>query len=558
MAPKDLAVDGGGVDGVDGWRDEFVRLTTGIDEAPVEDRTFRRAALAAGCAVIVLFALVSTHAGGDTFTSLATNLSQLIAPALAAMTCWRAARNAQAKSVARGWYLVSLAAVSWLAGQLFWTGYENVLGLEVPSPSLADAYFLLAVPFAIAGLYAFPDHHGSTRTRVRNVIDGVILAAGILFISWVLVLSDVVEQGGSALQQAITIAYPVADIALLTIVFLLAARPTSVARSAMLLLGAGFAAFAVGDTSFVGSSLDAEPVTTNSDTMWVAGYLLIALAGLRAVGLPEVHDERRARAAGRVALLLPVVPTTGVVATATYQRIVTEGAAIDNVEFGVALVLFASMIVRQALVLYENQSLTKSLEASLRKVEHQAMHDPLTGLPNRSLLFDRIDMARERMSRTAEPLGVIFCDLDDFKPINDRLGHDAGDRVLAIVANRLQRSLRSSDTAARFGGDEFVLLCERLRDPDDIHVVLDRVRRSLREPLLLDGVTLEITASIGVVVTNDATYKGAELVEASDGLMYAAKEAGGDTARLADWNLRLLAEAAAMLDHTRAEAQPSR
>ena len=135
------------------------------------------------------------------------------------------------------------------------------------------------------------------------------------------------------------------------------------------------------------------------------------------------------------------------------------------------------------------------------KLAHQAVHDPLTGLANRVLLVDRLTQALLRMERQPGQLALLFIDLDHFKVINDTHGHETGDRLLVEVGERLTAIARRLDTVARFGGDEFVLLCDRLSTDDDVRVVADRVVRGISEPFFHDGVELNITASVGVVVT---------------------------------------------------------
>ncbi len=132
------------------------------------------------------------------------------------------------------------------------------------------------------------------------------------------------------------------------------------------------------------------------------------------------------------------------------------------------------------------------------------MHDPLTGLANRVLLTDRLTRALLRMERQPGRLALLFVDLDHFKDVNDAHGHEAGDRILVEVGERLTEIARRIDTVARFGGDEFVLLCDKLNTDDDVRVVADRVVRGIAEPFDVgDGVALHVTASVGVVMTSD-------------------------------------------------------
>jgi diguanylate cyclase (GGDEF)-like protein len=152
----------------------------------------------------------------------------------------------------------------------------------------------------------------------------------------------------------------------------------------------------------------------------------------------------------------------------------------------------------------------------------QALHDPLTGLPNRTLFLDRLRQALSRLGRTQTCLAVMFLDLDRFKEVNDRDGHAAGDALLRDVAERLLASLRGGDTAARIGGDEFVVLCEDIAGVAEARLIAGRVLDELPVP-----------ASMGVALAVDSAIDAHELVRDADAAMYAAKRRGGAGVQLA-------------------------
>jgi diguanylate cyclase (GGDEF)-like protein len=159
--------------------------------------------------------------------------------------------------------------------------------------------------------------------------------------------------------------------------------------------------------------------------------------------------------------------------------------------------------------------------------EHQSLHDALTGLPNRTLFRDRIEQAITSGRRADVASAVMLIDLDHFKEINDTLGHHAGDRLLEQVAHRLQSSLGESDTVARLGGDEFGVLLPALRRAGDANVVARQLLAGLREPFSIEGLTLEVDASVGMAC-HPAHGTGVEtLIQRADIAMYSAKEGGG-------------------------------
>ncbi len=168
------------------------------------------------------------------------------------------------------------------------------------------------------------------------------------------------------------------------------------------------------------------------------------------------------------------------------------------------------------------------------QLAHQAFHDPVTNLPNRALFVERVRHAIGRARREGRKLGVIFLDIDDFKTINDSLGHGAGDTALIDVAKRLSESIRSSDTAARFGGDEFVVLLEDLEGGTDTAAeVAERILEDLRRPLMVAGKELVVRGSIGISILEDSSTTSAdELIRDADAAMYIAKRDGKGSYRL--------------------------
>ena len=156
------------------------------------------------------------------------------------------------------------------------------------------------------------------------------------------------------------------------------------------------------------------------------------------------------------------------------------------------------------------------------RLTHNALHDPLTGLPNRTLLVENLKRAIDRAARAQRQVALLFIDLDDFKTVNDTLGHDVGDELLIEVTRRLTCAMRGADTVARFGGDEFIVVCEELAEDDETTAIVDRVRRSLHAPLTLRGTKISVRASIGVA-RSSASPTPEALLRDSDIAMYRAK-----------------------------------
>ena len=165
------------------------------------------------------------------------------------------------------------------------------------------------------------------------------------------------------------------------------------------------------------------------------------------------------------------------------------------------------------------------------ELTHQAFHDPLTGLANQALFRDRVDHAATRLQRNGGQLAVLFIDLDDFKTVNDSLGHSAGDTLLRVVSERLSGCLRAGDTAARLGGDEFAVLMDALGDPNDAIEVAERIIATLQEPVVLEALRVSATASVGIAY-GSAGAGSDEMLRNADLAMYTAKAGGKNCSRV--------------------------
>ncbi len=172
------------------------------------------------------------------------------------------------------------------------------------------------------------------------------------------------------------------------------------------------------------------------------------------------------------------------------------------------------------------------------RLVYQAIHDPLTGLPNRTLFIDRLRSLMARSSRRGDRIAVLFLDLDLFKVINDSLGHEAGDQVLVTIGHRLRRMLRPSDTVARFGGDEFTILCPATPDADAVMQLAERVLEEVERPVLLSEGEIFVTASIGIACSDRREETPETLVRDADAAMYRAKDLGRRRAEFFDERAR--------------------
>ena len=195
------------------------------------------------------------------------------------------------------------------------------------------------------------------------------------------------------------------------------------------------------------------------------------------------------------------------------------------------------MLVGQAAVVLGHSLVLDEAERLRRQITHQAMHDPLTGLPNRAQFDERL---RDRLGEDGAGMAVLFLDLDGFKAINDSMGHRAGDVLLEAAAKRLENTVRPGDTIARLGGDEFTVLLDPAESSDAARLVARRLVDVLGDPFTIDGRRCHVSASVGVAFTSDRSTEPDELLHRADAAMYRAKRAGPGLVVVDDGSIRQL------------------
>jgi diguanylate cyclase (GGDEF)-like protein/PAS domain S-box-containing protein len=613
---------------------------------------FFRLAVAAAAAYVVMDVLwLQFDWGGAQTTRAFSDISAAACAAVAALTCLRT-WHVESAERRRGWGLLALAAASWMSGEIIWTLYELVLEREVPFPSAADIFFLAAYPLAALGMLRLPTSPVQFSSRVRTVIDALIVGISLLFVAGATFLGPLYNASeGTVAEQAIGLAYPIADVVVASVAIFVVARARPGRRITLILLAAGLLALAVADSAFAYLALQDTYVTgAPIDPAWDAGYLLIALAALRhdpSGPRPERSDERS------WAVLFPYVPVVLAVALAGARKV--EQGTVGMLMFWGMLTIVMLVVARQFLTLLDNVRLTRNLEGKVRErtaalarseerhrslfqnssdvviildasgivmdvtesssrvfglspgrmigsrlvdlahlddrgtidayvkrftarpgdtpplewrirhgegawlhcesvganmledpsvrgfvlntrdiserkelelqLRHQAFHDQLTGSANRALFRDRADHALRRAARIRKPIAVLYCDLDNLKAINDRLGHEIGDKLLLAVAERFETCIRTEDTVARLGGDEFaVLLTDGGNEAAAKHVA-GRLLKALDEPFFIDNHVIRSTVSVGIAISW-GRQEVDELLRNADLAMYEAKNRG--------------------------------
>lgn len=476
--------------------------------------------------------LYTDHPSAATFID---DGAQLLAGLLVIVSCvWNGLRESGPERVWR--WLLGAGFVGWTAGMSVWAWYRAFGGIALPSPSLADVGFLTLPVFGLVSLLMLASnkprraHTDPDRSRDLSrlvlVLDGLVVVCSLFILTWGTALGAVVQAGAPTLLEfAVAIAYPASDLVLVTIVVLLIVLRRVGNRPRVLVLGLGMVALSLSDSVFAYLvSLGAAEMPPIFDIGFIAGPALIAVA-VADRAKPEADSRHRSRAGASelTYLLLPYAPLAATGLLLLVQ--VLRGMPIDAVERIAGAVVIAMVIARQLITLLENTLLLERVRDGQARLRYQAFHDSLTGLANRALFRDRLSDAVERHRREELQIGLLFVDLDDFKLVNDSLGHEAGDIVLCAVAQRLRDCVRGADMVARLGGDEFALLLHGDSDPQRVG---QRVLESLRSPFYVAGRSITVSASIGAAATGlpEPDLTSDAFLRRVDTAMYGGKQAG--------------------------------
>ena len=461
--------------------------------------------------------------------------AQLAAGLSATLAClWTARRRAGAE---RSWRLLMAVAMGgWSAGQAIWSWHQISTGTLMPGPSLADVgYFTLPV-FAFAALLVLAtdgsrsepgDAEALPRGRSPWVLalDGLIVVGALFNITWSTALGPVVHAGApTPLAFAVTIGYPVTDLILVVMVILLLGtyRGSRPRRPQLVLIGLGLIGISTSDSIFaylVSSGAPAMPPILDTGSM--AGPVLIALAALAPVPGPARETRRYGWATEWPYLLAPYL--TVLVGGLIVLGGMIAGNQPEPIVVYVGMLVVALVVIRQALVLRDNGVLLRQVVDAQERLTHLAYHDPLTGLANRIQFHDRLASAVVESRRCGRAVTVIIVDLDDFKMVNDSMGHGTGDAILRAVAERLRACAGRAATVARLDGDGFAVLAAA--DLDQARELGQAILTTLTQPFTEPGRPVTVGASVGVVLSSasEPELTADALIRRADAAMHSAK-----------------------------------
>ena len=514
---------------VDALRTSALQADPPVD---VGDESLHQFGAAAGVAATLLCLLViwmASHAGAHRSTAEIDAVVKLVVATLATASCVVFGRRATPQ-VRLAWMWIGTFAAVWAVGAAVLTWYEFARNGVVPFPSPADAGFLAALPIAAIGVMLFSS---APVSLARMLLDGAIVAGSLLIVSWSTALGTVYHSGsGSVFSQAIGLAYPISDVIVATVGVSVLAQGRSRQRVAPVLVVAGLLCLTVADSSLTYvSQLASFRYDMLVDAGRVAGFILIALAPLWPPKGTTTRDEVDGPSPWQVAL--PYLFLAIAIFAAALKD--TQSGHLDLFDAIAGLCVIAAVLTRLVLTLVENLRLTSqmryavtTLRANQVELVHYALHDSLTGLPNRVLFGDRIEHALARRSSPTSRVAVMLCDLDSFKDVNDTLGHPSGDEVLIAAADRLSSCVRPADTVARIGGDEFAILIDDASGIDEVASVAGRVCSAMRTPFTVAGRDFIVQVSVGIAMANQYDTRSEKLLQDADVALYATKDAGGN------------------------------
>lgn len=417
-----------------------------------------------------------------------------------------AARSAQGR-VRRAWLMLAMALVLWTVGNLISTYRAIAMRLNV-FPSPPGFWYVGFTLLAAVSMALFPTAP-ARGLRLRSVLDGITATLCLILLMWIAALHSVYNAylRDRDLSDP-RLLYPIGDLAMLTAALLTLGRAESRYRRELSLVTAAIALMTAADIGYR-NLVDSGRFHLGNlvDFGWVAASTAFACAAR--LSCRSLAPRRTQSASSNVMIWLPYVPL--LLAGTVGPAIVMSG-----LESVIVPLVVVAVVLRQVVAARENRRL-------LAAAAHQALRDPLTGLANRTLFHDRLTHAVMLRQRDERSVAVVSIDIDDFKLVNDSLGHPVADTVLVSVGQRISACVRRGDTVARLGGDEFALLLEGRED--DSYLVAGRVVEAFDEPFVIDGEEMLVRPSVGIATTSsdEPDLAPDALMRRADMAMYAAK-----------------------------------
>lgn len=488
------------------------------------ERVLRQVALGIVAVIGVVVPVVAVLSSNEPERSIATvaAVTLTLIVAVAAAFALLGASGLPATNGHSGWLLAG-SLVAWTVGSGAWAlSHAGVPGTE----HVGDAAFVLTVVMYSMAIVGHPMLAPPTFRR-RAAIDGVILGLSVTAVVWLVAGRALQDRTGDSAATAAALSYILADVALAVICLWALTRldrHDRLAGSARL-LAMGFALIAAGDVNQVIARAHGGTGTISwlaTEIAWGIGVCCLATAIWVARGSVETRHTRVDRVRLRGALESVSVGAVVLVSLLTATGWVLD-RTVDPVGMALLSVLILLVLWRSALTLDRTEQLAASLSRSVDELAQQATHDRLTGLPNRSGLTDQISSAITTSARSHHHVALMFVDIDHLKPVNDALGHAAGDELICTVAERLMARLGGGVT--RFGGDEFVVLVDDAPSTRAIDSLARSIVTDSASPTTISGHTVRPSVSVGYAIAEVGDDPD-ELLRRADVALYRAKSSG--------------------------------
>lgn len=470
-------------------------------------------------AVFLVFAMwLLTGWGGRSAMTFVHSAGGLGFPGFAAVSSLIAARRGHGRQ-RRAWIVMALGSIALEFGAIAVLYHRFWRGNVAPSHPPAAIVAFLVFPFvACVTLLLLPGGYARV-ARLRMLLDGAIMSSSLFVVTWVTLLHDVhIAAGIDPIDELLSIGCPVAGVVTVTVAVLVLAQANAQWRLTLGVLTIGLTLIAASGGAYV--FLLGHHIYLFDSLLgfgWPAGLVLIGVSALSCPATsPEASPDFSA-ATTPISLWLPYIPMAiaGGLEIARFRSTLQSDPALAAVPW-----LIVAVLARQFLVVAENRRL-------LQSASDRALRDPLTNLANRVLFHDRLDHVVQLYHRDRRSVAVLSMDLDDFKLINDNLGHAAGDALLVQAAQRLMSCVRSGDTVARLGGDEFAVLIENA--DENAHLMVYQIMEAFERPFSADGEVIFMRPSAGLAVAalDDEDLSASALLKQADMAMYSAKRLGG-------------------------------
>jgi diguanylate cyclase (GGDEF)-like protein len=485
--------------------------------------------------VVVAIALQSLSAGQSKDRDwVVATLVTAFAALVAGQSLWRQAWRVTG-APGRGWIVLAIGCWLWSIGWIVQLGSDVSTRVDAVTTILANVGFLAMAPLFVGGAVLIRPSRRPRVDGVKLLLDTMIVFVSLVVAGWQWVVRPAIERDGTTWPVTMAVAMHLAGdgVLLMTLfVVLLRAGDRNMPRERGLLVGSltmVLAADLLWVTAWTRSGHDATVTTAPA---WILGFLAVGLAawvGPRESYAVTSHEREPGdgrEPAWRIVISYPMALLMLVLIAR--QAIAGErGSGVAVAVIG-SLVVLGLVIARQGLTLRESQRVTRHLT-------EQVDCDPLTGLINHRKVHERLDRELAYARADGLPVAVAMIDVDNFKEINDRFGHQTGDRVLRSLASVLKRTCRGTDIAARYAGDEFMLVLPGL-DLDDAHKVGQRflVEIAGAHERLTPGSDVTVTVSIGLAVSRGYNRASRQLIAIADAAMYDAKAAGKNRLKIVD------------------------